>query len=81
MVVVASSRACFSKEYTGISATLLWVPVSLAVLLQLNYVVGVYPVLISFKRSTSTSKSMASGESKSYSFRNAAVDCSGVNGL
>jgi hypothetical protein len=40
-----------------------------------------YPFLMSFSLSTKMSKSIASGESKSYSFLNAAADSSGVNGL
>jgi hypothetical protein len=39
------------------------------------------PFLMSFSRSTRMSKSIASGESKSNSFLNAAADCSGVRGL
>jgi hypothetical protein len=40
-----------------------------------------YPSLISRNRSTRTSKSMASGASKSNSDLNACADCSGVRGL
>lgn len=40
-----------------------------------------YPALMSLSLSTRTSKSMASGASKSYSLRKAAALCSGVRGL
>jgi len=43
--------------------------------------VHIYPSLMFLNRSTRKSKSIASGESKSYSFEKAFADCSALRGL
>lgn len=61
----------------GISARFL-VHISIAEIR--TYPENKYPCFRSLNLSTKTSKSMALGESKSYSFLKALADCSGVKG-